>query len=386
MFDFDKIIPRKGSGCVKWDAKPPVEVDGDIIPLWVADMDFPAAPCIQKALEERVAHGVFGYTIVQQGWYDSVCNWFKTRHGWALEPSQLLYTTGVVPGIAAVLKALTHPGEKVVILSPVYNCFFSCVRNVGCIVSDSPLKVVDGPRYEIDFEDLERRCSDPSAKVLLFCNPHNPAGRVWTRKELETVADIARRHGLTIVSDEIHCEITAPGVSYIPMATVTPCVALGSPSKAFNIAGLQMAFIATEDAAKRSAIDEAINMLEINMVNPFGPVAAQAAYSPEGAAWLDAVNAYIWDNYLLLRDTLGGEFPVFELEGTYLAWIDCRSFDMPSARLEEELLRRERVWVNAASMYGGEGYLRVNLAIPRPLLAEGLARLLRGLRSLKNAP
>ena len=387
---FDRVVARRGTSCVKWDAKPPVKVDGDIIPLWVADMDFPAAPCIQKALEERVEHGVFGYTSVPQSWQQSVRDWFSSRHGWAIDPSWIQYTTGVVPGVSAVIKALCPPGHKVVILTPVYNCFFSSIRNNGCIVSESGLRIAPGPRYEIDFEDLERRCSEQDADLLLFCNPHNPAGRVWSREELRKVADIARRCGVTVVSDEIHCEITAPGIHYTPFATVdqSNCVTLGSPSKSFNIAGLQMAFIVSDNPLWREKIDRALNINEICDVNPFAPVAGQAAYTPEGAAWLEGLNDYIFGNYRYMKDVFAASLPslaVFEMEGTYLAWVDCRSLRMSSAEIENSLLQGERVWVNAGTMYGCEGFIRVNLATPSSLLREGLERLVHGLKRLLAA-
>ncbi|MBQ7269418.1 MAG: pyridoxal phosphate-dependent aminotransferase [Bacteroidales bacterium] len=384
---FDEIVPRRGTSCVKWDAAPPVKVDGDVIPLWVADMDFRVAPCIAEALEKRVKHGVFGYVNVPRSWYECVSRWFSQRHGWDFDPSSLMYTTGVVPALSAVIKALAKPGDRVVIATPVYNCFFSSIRNNGCIASESPLKELPGPRYALDFDDLERRCSDPSASILLLCNPHNPAGRVWTRAELERVASIARRTGMLVVSDEIHCEIVRPGLHYVPMGAVDPenTVSLISPSKSFNIAGLQMAGIVSGNPERRAAIDRAVNINEICDVNPFGPVAAEAAYSAEGAAWLDALNAYIWENDALLRSRFARElpeFPVFELEGTYLVWIDCRSAGMPSAEIENFLLSTEKVWVNAGSLYGAEGFVRVNLATSRQLLSEGLDRLVRGLRAL----
>ncbi|MBQ7195757.1 MAG: pyridoxal phosphate-dependent aminotransferase [Bacteroidales bacterium] len=386
-FCFDRIVERKGSGCVKWDAKRPVEVEGDVIPLWVADMDFPAAPCIRKAMQERMDHGVFGYTCVPRAYYECVSKWFSRRHGWTPDPSWMIYTTGVVPGISAVIKALAAPGDEVVILTPVYNCFFSCIRNNDCVISESPLRTVTGPRYVIDFEDLERKCASPRAKILLMCNPHNPAGRLWTREELEKVAAIARRHGVIIVSDEIHCELVAPGSHYIPMAVIDQanCVTLCSPSKSFNIAGLQMATIVTDNPDWLARIDKAININEICDVNPFAPVAGMAAYSEEGEKWLDELNKYIYANYDYLCGRLRSElpdFPVYEMEATYLAWVDCHVLKMSSQEIEEELLRSEKVWVNAGSMYGAEGFVRINLATSRALLSEGLDRMIRGLERL----
>jgi cystathionine beta-lyase len=386
MYDFDTIIPRRGTGAVKWDAHPHFDADTeDMIPLWVADMDFKAAPFIIDALRRRVEHGVFGYVTVPDSTGEAVVSWFSRKHGWSIEKDWIIYTTGVVPALSAAVKALSEPGDKVIIQSPVYNCFFSSVRNNGCEILDVPLLYGEGT-YRFDFEGLERACADPKAKLMLLCNPHNPAGRVWTREELARVGDIARRHGVTVISDEIHCEIVMPGYEYTPFASVstenqTCCVSLCSPSKSFNIAGLHLACFVTPDEGWRSRIDRAINVNEICDVNPFGVVALEAAYSPEGEEWLKELNQYIYDNYLLLKQVLK-DYPVCKLEGTYLPWVDVSSLGIPSEKIEETLLRDYKVWVNAGTMYGTEGFIRINLATPRSLLAEGLERVARGLSAL----
>ena len=386
MYDFDTIIPRRGTDSIKWDARPPFDADTEgVIPLWVADMDFKAAPFIIDVLRKRVEHGVFGYVCVPDSYYEAVCRWFSGRHGWKVEKDWIIYTTGVVPALSAAVKALSKPREKVILQSPVYNCFFSSVRNNGCEILDVPLLYHDGT-YSYDFDGLERACADPAAKVMLLCNPHNPAGRVWTREELARVGDIARRHGVTVVSDEIHCEIVMPGFTYTPFASVSPenqacCVTLCSPSKSFNTASLQIANIITSNPEWRKLIDRAINVNEICDVNPFGVLALEAEYSPEGAEWLKELNQYIYDNYLLLREKLS-DWPVCKLEGTYLPWVDVSSLGIPTEKIEEELLRNYKVWVNAGAMYGTEGFIRINLATPRSVLAEGLDRVSRGLAAL----
>ena len=388
MYDFDSIIPRRGTSSIKWDARPPFEADTEgVIPLWVADMDFKAAPFIIEALHRRVEHGVFGYVCVPDSYYEAVCRWFSGRHGWNVEKDWIIYTTGVVPALSAAVKALSRPGEKVILQSPVYNCFFSSVRNNGCEILDVPLLYHDGT-YSYDFDGLERACADPAAKLMLLCNPHNPAGRVWTREELARVGDIARRHGVTIVSDEIHCEIIMPGYRYTPFAAVSPenqacCVTLCSPSKSFNTASLQIANIITPDPEWRKQIERAINVNEICDVNPFGVLALEAEYSPEGANWLEELNQYIYDNYLLLKKKLS-DWPVCKLEGTYLPWVDVSSIGLPSENIKEELLRNYKVWVNAGTMYGTDGFIRINLATPRSVLAEGLDRVARGLAALAS--
>lgn len=389
MYDFDEIINRRGTGSVKWDSCPPFGIPGgDVIPLWVADMDFKAAPFILEALRNRVEHGVFGYVSVPDSYYDAVIDWFAVRHGWNMKREWILYTTGVVPALSAVIKAFCSPSDKVIVQTPVYNCFFSSIRNNGCEILDVPLLYHDRT-YSFDFDGMERACADPKARVLLLCNPHNPAGRVWRSEELARVGEIARRHGVVVVSDEIHCEIVMPGHRFVPFASVSAgnqscCVTLCSPSKSFNIAGLQIANIVTDNAGWLNRIDRAVNDNEICDVNPFGVVALQAAYSEQGVKWLEELDEYIFSNYRLLKERIT-DFPVCDLEGTYLAWVDVSSLGMPSQTLEEELLRREKVWVNAGTMYGTEGFIRVNLACPRALLAEGLERLSRGLASLATA-
>lgn len=393
---FDKIIPRRGTNCVKWDTVP----EG-VLPMWVADMDFETAPCVQEAVRKRAEHGVFGYTAVPASYYDSVCDWFSSRHGWRPDPSWIIYCPGLVPAMSACVSAFTQPGDKVIIMSPVYNCFFSSIRNYGCTVLDVPLLTVveDGvPHYEIDFEGLERAASDPGAKMMMFCSPHNPAGRVWTREELERVGRICQAHGIVPVSDEIHCEFTMPGVKFIPFASVSPeferaCVTLCSPSKAFNIAGLQISNIICADPEIRARVNKAVNVNEICDVNPFGVVALQAAYTPEGLEWLTELNARIASNYLRLRELLGAELPecrVYRLEGTYLAWLDIKalcftpdgSLRISSVDVERSLVEVEKVKVSNGVMYGQEGFLRINMACPPALLEDGLGRIVRGIKRL----
>ena len=259
-YDFDEIIPRRHTNSYKWDSA----ADSDVLPLWVADMDFRTAPAITEALADRVGHGIFGYTRVPDEYYEAVCAWFKRRHGWAIEKEWMIYTSGVVPAVSAVIKALTVPGDKVLVQTPVYNCFFSSIRNNGCEVASNPL-VYENHTYRIDFEDLERKASDERVKVMLLCNPHNPAGRVWTREELIQIGEICLRHNVTVVSDEIHCELTYPGHAYTPFASLPEtftghAVTCISPSKAFNIAGLQIANIVAPDEDMHRRIDKAINI------------------------------------------------------------------------------------------------------------------------------
>lgn len=377
-YDFDEIIDRRGTNCVKWDGAD----NQDVLPMWVADMDFCTAPAIIDALRRRVDHGIFGYTRVPQSYYDAITGWFARRHGWNIDKDWIIYTSGVVPALSAIIKALTVPGDKVLIQTPVYNCFFSSICNNGCEIVESPLIYTDNT-YSIDFEDLERKAADPKVKAMILCNPHNPAGRVWNRDELIGIGEICIRHDVVVIADEIHCELVMPGYEYTPFASISEefsrhSVSCVSPSKAFNIAGLQIANIVCADAVRRAKIDRAININEVCDVNPFGVIALQAAYN-EGAEWLDQLLEYIHGNYECMRrfcEEHLPDFPITKLEGTYLVWMDCRKFGMTSAELEKVLIQDAKLWLNAGTMYGkdGEGFMRWNIACPRARMIEGLKR------------
>lgn len=385
-YDFSRPTERRGTDSYKWDSAP----EADIIPLWVADMDFETFPGITEALQRRVAHGIFGYTRVPEAYYEAVCNWFGKHHGWHINREDIIYTSGVVPAVSAVIKALTLPGDQVIVQGPVYNCFFSSIRNNGCeMVSNSLIYNKEELRYEIDFDDLERKLAHERARLMLLCNPHNPGGRVWTRDELTRVAELCHKYGVRVVSDEIHCELTLYDNEYVPFGSLPDELSHGSitccsPSKAFNTAGLQIANIVCRDAEVRNRIDRAININEVCDVNPFGVIALQAAYSDEGYEWLTQLRAYISSNYDLLRERFARELPkckVMRMEGTYLAWIDCSELHIPSDEIEEMLMHENKVWVNAGSMYGTEGaaFIRINMACTSELLNEGITRIVNGL-------
>lgn len=385
-YDFSRPTDRRGTDSYKWDSAP----ETDIIPLWVADMDFETFPGITETLQRRVAHGIFGYTRVPEAYYEAVCNWFGKHHGWHINREDIIYTSGVVPAVSAVIKALTLPGDQVIVQGPVYNCFFSSIRNNGCeMVSNSLIYNKEELRYEIDFDDLERKLAHERARLMLICNPHNPGGRVWTRDELTRVAELCRKYGVRVVSDEIHCELTLYDNEYVPFGSLPDELSHGSitccsPSKAFNTAGLQIANIVCRDAEVRNRIDRAININEVCDVNPFGVIALQAAYSDEGYEWLTQLRAYISSNYDLLRERFARELPkckVMRMEGTYLAWIDCSQLHIPSDEIEEMLMHENKVWVNAGSMYGTEGaaFIRINMACTSELLNEGITRIVNGL-------
>lgn len=378
-YNFDEIITRRGTNSYKWDTPS----DSDILPMWVADMDFRTAPSVIEALRERVDHGIFGYTKVPQEYYDAIVDWFDRRHGLRILREWIIYTTGVVPALSAIIKALAAPGDKVLVQTPVYNCFFSSIHNNQCVMVDSPLLYRNG-RYSIDFDHLEQKASDPAVKLMLLCNPHNPAGRVWSREELGKIARICLKNDVFLVSDEIHCELVCLGFRYTPVASLSEEIRMHSvtcisPSKAFNLAGIQIANIVAADENIRKKIDRAININEVCDVNAFAVNALIAAYT-EGEEWLEELGNYLYGNYETLKEFFRLQLPQFSvlpLEGTYLVWIDCSASGRTGDFIARTLLERERLMVNAGSMYGeaGTNFIRLNIACPRRILLRGLDKI-----------
>ncbi|MBR1706847.1 MAG: pyridoxal phosphate-dependent aminotransferase [Bacteroidales bacterium] len=391
-YNFDEQIPRRGTDSVKWD-----EFEADALPMWVADMDFRTAPAILDALRRRLEHGVFGYELVPQSYYDAVSDWFDRRHGWkGITRAQLVPTTGVIAAYSACIKAMSRPGDQVIVQTPCYNAFFPAIRNNQCTESHNTLVYKDG-RYSIDFSDLERKAADPRSTVLLLCNPHNPAGRVWTREELERIGRICLEHGVFVIADEIHCELTYPGHDYTPFATLPEEIVRNSascisPTKAFNIAGIQIANVFASDPAVLQKVDRAINDNECCDVNVFGCAALEAAYN-RSEDWLDALRKYLYDNYLTVCDFLARELPevtALPLEGTYLMWLDCRAarregepLEGFSERFADHLRYNAKLILSTGTIYGadGEGFERLNIACPRERLLDGLERLRKGVRT-----
>ncbi|ADT89678.1 MalY/PatB family protein [Vibrio furnissii] len=378
-FDFDTIINRHHTGSAKWDSPH----DESVLPMWVADMDFRTAPPIIDALQRRVAHGIFGYASVPDAYFQAVIDWFTRRHGFAMQREWILYTSGVVPALSAILKAVTQPGDGVIVQTPAYNCFFSSVRNMQCQLVENPLINRDG-FYEMDFDHLEKVAAQPHVTAMILCNPHNPVGRAWREQELRRVGEICFQHGVMVISDEIHCDLMFPGQTHQPFAALGEAflrhsVTTHSPSKSFNIAGLQIANIIAADDRIRASVDRALNIHEVCDVNPLGVTALIAAYN-DSEAWLDALTGYLHQNYELVRDFIATHLPKLQLtqqQATYLAWIDCRSLAMSSTQLTERLRREGKLMLNAGTVYGdaGEGYLRLNMACPREQLMDGLNRL-----------
>jgi len=378
-YNFDKIIPRRNSHSFKWDTS----TNDEILPLWVADMDFRTAPPVLEALERRVRHGIFGYTKVPQAYFNAVTGWFERRHNVTFPKEWTLYTTGVVSALSAIIKALTVPGDHVIVQTPVYNCFFSCISNNVCETVANQLVYKDGT-YSIDFDDLAEKASNPRAKLLLLCSPHNPVGRVWSREELTRIGKICIENDVTVVSDEIHCDFIFSGRRHIPFVSIGDdflrrSVTCTAPSKTFNLAGLKVANIHAADETIRKKIDKALKINEVCEISPFAVDALIAAYN-EGEEWLEELKEYLLGNYLYLKDFFEKhlpQFPVLPLEATYLVWADCSALHLSSATIAEMLLEKGNLWVNAGTMYGagGENFIRLNIACPRELLAEALHRI-----------
>ena len=385
-YDFDQPVNRRGTDCVKWDEAAP-----GVLPMWVADMDFQTPPCVVDALRRRVEHGVFGYALVPETFYERIIWWQDHRHGWTPRRDWIQYTSGVVPAISAIIKGSCPAGGSVLTFTPAYNCFFSSIRNNDCRIVDFPLTWSSvEERYTIDFDALEQTLNATPVDLFLLCNPHNPSGRVWNREELLQIATLCARRHIPVLSDEIHCEFVNPrlGRTFLPFAPIAEevgCqwVVANAPNKAFNIAGLQTAYIITPSEDFRQRIDKAININEVCDINCFSFVALQAAYTPEGEKWLTQLNDYIFENYRLFRDTLKSalpQLPIAHLEGTYLAWIDVHALVWNSEQLAARLLEEAHLWVNAGDMYGKSGFLRVNLATQRTIVQEASRLLVDFLR------
>ncbi len=387
-YHFDRPVDRKHTDCIKWDAAEP-----DVLPMWIADMDFKTAPAIQQALENRVAHGIFGYTQTPQRFYDAIIAWWKKRHGFVLHPDWLLPITGVIPALSAIIRALTATGDKILLQPPVYNHFFATIAHCDRQAVQNNLRLHNGV-YELDYDDLEDKAADPAVKLLLLSNPHNPVGRVWTAEALRRIGEICVRHNVVVVSDEIHSDLVYQPHRHIPFASLGHDLALqaitvSSPTKTFNIAGLQVAYLFSENATFRKQIRHILDTQEMTLLNPLSIEALIAAYE-QGEDWLESLKAYLAANFRYLTDFCGAHLPqihVTPLQATYLVWLDGRAVIPSCADFTQRLLREQRLWLLPGTFYGdaGEGFLRINIACPRSLLEEGLARLARGIAQQPDA-
>lgn len=383
-YDFDKVIDRRHTASLKWDAVEKRFGSSDILPLWVADMDFPSPPEVVAALTERAKHGMYGYTIRPQSFYDAILGWLKRRHQWDVRQEWLAFAPGVVTALSVLVSILTEPGERVLIQPPVYYPFFDVVRQNGRELVEQPLVLRDG-RYVMDWDDLERKLAS-GVKLMLLCSPHNPGGRVWSREELQTLGELCRKYQVKVVSDEIHADLVYPGHRHIPLASLSPELAQNtvtclSPSKTFNLAGIKTAVVVIPHPQLRRKYQERMHLLSLHEENCFAVTALQAAYT-QGEGWLEELLAYLQGNLAFLQEFADRHLPgmrVMQPEGTYLVWLDCRSLGMDPQRLKEWMYEEAKVALNEGSMFGqnGRGFLRLNIACPRTLLREGLERMRR---------
>jgi len=386
--NFDDIIERAGTDCYKWDARGMVFGNPDVLPLSVADMDLPCPPAVTQAVQARAAHPVYGYGVHPGSYYQSAIGWFRRRHGWDIERAWMVNTPGVVPALAFGIRAFAQMGGGVVIQTPVYKPFHDLVTMNSRRVEANRLLLRDG-RYEIDFTDLDARLALPDVSLLLFCSPHNPVGRVWRRDELERVVQLCRRHGVVLMSDEIHCDLVYPSATHIPTLSLGPeaaacTLANVAPSKTFNIAGLTTALLVAPDAALRERYTAAQYACGLWMANFFGVTALEAAYN-EGEAWLDELLAYLQGNLNLIRGYLAQHIPgirLIEPQATYLAWLDCRGLNLPQDELAKLFIERAGLGLDNGERCGpdGGGFMRLNNALPQPRLLEALQRLERAIK------
>ena len=383
-YDWDTPVNRLGTDCFKWDWN---HRDGDL-PMWVADMDFKAAPAITDYIKKRAEHGVFGYTMVPDSWYDAYINWWRDRHGYEMEKEWIMYVSGVIPAISSTIRALTVPCKKVVVQTPVYNAFFKCITNNGCSVVENKL-IYENGTYSMDLDDLESKLSDPDTDILILCNPQNPSGMIWDKETLVKVGEICARNNVTVISDEIHCDITKPGTSYVPFASASEVnrditVMVIAATKAFNIAGINSACVSVANKELNKKIRFALDRDEVCHYSVFSGVAA-VAFS-ECKDWLDEMREYIDTNKEYASDFIEKELPELHLvngDATYLIWLDISPLGTTSKKLANHLRDKTGLFVTPGSQYGkgGEGFLRINIGCPRSVLEDGLARLKKGIRS-----
>ncbi|MDT8717204.1 pyridoxal phosphate-dependent aminotransferase [Clostridium sp. 19966] len=378
LYNFDEVIERRNTNSVKWDRG-----QQDVLPLWVADMDFKAAEPIINALEGKIKEGIFGYTIHPKKYYEAVVSWMERRHNLHVEEDWILFCPGVVPALNFIIKALTNPGDKVMIQTPVYHPFYRVIKNNSCEVVENEL-IFDGNKYEMDYEDLEKKASDPKVKLMILCSPHNPVGRVWKEEELKRLGDICLRNNVIVVSDEIHNDLILGGNKHINFASINNefsnnTITCTSPSKTFNLAGLQVSNIIIQNKEIREKVENILELNEIGEPNAFAVDALIAAYE-QGEEWLNQLIRYLDKNVEYISDYLKENIPEIKLikpEGTYLLWLDCRELGMKGEELNKFFMDKAKVWLNDGRMFGakGEGFVRMNVACPKSIIEKALTKI-----------
>ena len=380
-YNFDKPVDRRSTGSIKW------EVGKDELPMWVADMDFESVPEIQEAVRKCAEHGIYGYVYITKDWYEAYQYWWETRHGFSIEKKWLLYADGVIPVLSGLIRRLTAPGENVVIQTPVYNHFFYSIRDNGRNVLEAPLRLKED-EYEMDFDALEKALARPETTLMILCNPQNPTGNIWGREDLSRVGELCRKHHVTVISDEIHCDITEPGYQYIPFASVSETcreisITCAAPSKTFNIAGLKSAAVIVPNEGLRSIVKRAIAVDDHNEANIFSVPAAVAAYR-HGAGWVDELRDYLSGNRAYVTAYIKENIPglhVISGKATYLMWLDAREITGEKPDLARELRMRTGLYLSEGADFGAPGFLRLNIACPRSYLEDAMTRLKEGMES-----
>ena len=382
-YNFDKPTNRRGTGSLKWD------VPENELPMWVADMDFETVPEVVEALKKRVEHGIFGYSIMPDTWSQSYVNWWDKRHHITLNPDKLIFTTGVVPAISSAVRKLTTPAENVLVQTPTYNIFFNSIRNNGTNIVENHL-LYDGREYHIDWETLERQLADPQTSLMILCNPHNPIGKIWDKETLARIGALCAENDVTVFSDEIHCDITAPGKEYVPFASVNEqcrqiSVTAIAPTKTFNLAGIQSAAVYAENKVLHHKMWRRLNTDEVAEPNAFAMCATIAAFTC-GADWLDELRVYIEENKKYVTDFIAREIPQMKVvpsEATYLMWLDCQAYTKDSNKLYAFIRKESGLYLASGREYGtnGDGFLRLNVATTRKNVEDGMERLKQSMKA-----
>ncbi|MFW6381134.1 MAG: MalY/PatB family protein [Bacillota bacterium] len=390
QYDFDKVIDRKNTACEKWDGLKSRFGREDILPYWVADMEFPAPPPVIKALTDRARHGIFGYNARPDSYYQSIINWMESRHSWEIKKNWITFSPGVVPALSLFIRGYTNPGDRVIIQPPVYYPFFNVVRDNGCRLARNPLIIRDY-EYRINFKQLEKLAADPRSKILLFCSPHNPVGRVWTREEIKKVGDICLKNRVVIVSDEIHQDIVYDGFRHSPLAAISEdfarnTITCTAPSKTFNLAGLKASNIIISNPELRQIYSQMLSTFHLGSINSFSIVALETAYN-QGRQWLDQLIQYLEGNLQFLLEYIESELPgisAFPPEGTYLVWLDFRKLGLSRQELDNLIVEEAGIALDHGHWFGREGlgFERINIACPRSQLKKGLQQLKQAVEQL----
>jgi cysteine-S-conjugate beta-lyase len=390
MEQFEEVISRKGTRSVKWDMAEELYQDKDVLPMWVADMDFKIPEAVTNALKERIEHGIFGYTMPDQMVKIEIKNWLEKRHQWDIDPKWISYSPGVIPSLHMIVQSLTDIGDHILIQTPVYPPFYSVVKDHGRHIVKNPLRL-NGERYEIDFDDFEKKIKENHVTLFILCNPHNPVGRVWTKDELERMANICLKHGVKIVADEIHADLIYSQQKHVPIASLSDqanqhTITCLSPTKTFNLAGLQASYLVIANKEDKAKVDKQFKNQGMMMLNTLGLTALETSYK-YGESWLEELNKVLESHRDYVMERFHEEtssIRVIPAEGTYLLWLDCRKLNMEQKELKSFMQQQAKVGLNDGTTFGeeGKGFMRLNIAAPKSILEEGVSRIINAVQSL----